>query len=204
MTRYAARLLIVIVPLLVWISAGVSQVAAVGTTPILLVVNDSASNQYGNYLGEILRAEGLNSFTVAQLSTVNAAALDAAELVVLAETPLSASQVTLFTNYVNGGGRLIAMRPAAQLASLFDLSAAGSALTDPYLRIDAAQPAGQGLARRHPADPRQRRPLLPERRHDHRRALQQRFDRYRPSRRHPRQHRARRGVDATTWRATWL
>ena len=116
MTRFVARVMIVLVPLLVWVSAGVSQVAAVGSIPILVVVNDSASNQYGNYLGEILRAEGLNSFNVAQLSTVNAAALDAAELVVLAETPLSASQVTLFTTYVNGGGRLIAMRPAASLA----------------------------------------------------------------------------------------
>ena len=119
-----------------------------------------------------MRAEGLNSFNVAQLSTVNAAALAAAELVVLAETPLSASQVTLFTNYVNGGGRLIAMRPAASLASLFDLTAAGSALTDPYLRIDTAQPAGQGLPSATLQIHGSRRPLHPERRHHHRRALQ--------------------------------
>ena len=32
--------------------------------PILLVVNDSAPYVYGQYLGEILRAEGLNEFDV--------------------------------------------------------------------------------------------------------------------------------------------
>ncbi len=79
------------------------------------------------------------------MSSLDAATLSAAQLVVLAETTLTGEQVTLFTNYVDGGGRLIAMRPPAQLASLFDLTAAGAALTNPYLRIDAAQPAGQGL-----------------------------------------------------------
>ena len=145
MPRFVARLLSVVIPLLVWVSAGVSPVAAVETTPILLVVNNSAPNPYGRYLAEILRAEGLNSFTIAQLSSVNATTLNAAQLVVLAETPLSAAQAGDFTTYITGGGRLLAMRPDTQIAALFNLSSAGSALSDPYLSINAAQPAGQGL-----------------------------------------------------------
>src|SRR5262249_48695201 len=66
-------------------------------------------------------------------------------LVVLAETPLTSAQVTLFSTYVIGGGRLLALRPDADLASLFGLLPVGSAQTDGYLKIDGAQPAGQGL-----------------------------------------------------------
>ena len=40
MTRFVARLMIVLIPLLVWVSAGVSKVAAVGSIPILVVVNE--------------------------------------------------------------------------------------------------------------------------------------------------------------------
>ena len=72
MPRFVARLLSVVIPLLVWVSAGVSPAAAVETTPILLVVNDCGAEPFGRYLAEILRAEGLNSFTIAQLSAVNA------------------------------------------------------------------------------------------------------------------------------------
>ena len=115
MTRFVARLMIVLVPLLglVW-AAEVQRTTAAGPgAPILLVTNTGAANPYGPYLGEILRAEGLNAFNSAQLSSLDAATLSAAQLVVLAETTLTGEQVTLFTTYVNGGGRLIAMRPAA-------------------------------------------------------------------------------------------
>ena len=63
MTRFVARLLSVVIPLLVWVSAGVSPVAAVGTTPILLVVNDTRHpTTYGDYLARscVPRAEQLH------------------------------------------------------------------------------------------------------------------------------------------------
>ena len=85
------------------------------TPPILVVVNTGATNPFGGYLAEILRAEGINSFQVAQLSATTSSSLANFSLVVLAETPLTASQATIFSNYVAGGGRLIAMRPGDQL-----------------------------------------------------------------------------------------
>ncbi len=119
--------------------------AATATVPILLVVNDAAPNKFGRYVGEILRAEGLNAYAVVQLSAVTANDLSGYRLVVLAETPLTSAQVGLLTSYVNGGGRLLALHPDAQLAALFGLAPAGGVQTDGYLKIDSGQPAGQGL-----------------------------------------------------------
>src|SRR4026207_894652 len=88
-------------------------VAATTPAPILLVVNDAAPNTFGRYVGEILRAEGLNSFDILQVGSVTSGDLTAHKLVILAETPLTSDQVTLFANYATGGGRLLALRPAA-------------------------------------------------------------------------------------------
>src|SRR5262245_50926117 len=119
--------------------------AATATVPILLVVNDTAPNKFGRYVGEILRAEGLNAYAVAQLGAVTANDLSGYRLVVLAETPLTSAQAGLLNSYVNGGGRLLALRPDAQLAALFGLAPAGGVQTDGYLKIDSGQPVGQGL-----------------------------------------------------------
>ncbi|MGD9905028.1 MAG: Calx-beta domain-containing protein [Vicinamibacterales bacterium] len=112
--------------------------------PILVVVNDSAPNPFGSYLPEILRAEGINAFAVVQLSALDAPTLGAAALVVLAETPLTAPQATLFTDYVGGGGRLVAMRPDAQLHGVLGVAAAAGTTTDGYLLVDQSGP-GAGL-----------------------------------------------------------
>src|SRR5689334_13603306 len=42
------------------------------TPPILVVTSVASTNPYGGYLAEILRAEGLNSFAVADASTLSA------------------------------------------------------------------------------------------------------------------------------------
>ncbi len=126
-------------------------VSAAANTPILLVVNGAYSaNLFGAYLGEILRAEGLNAFDVKDISTVAAADLTSHDVTILAETTLTAAQATLFTNYVNGGGRMLAMRPDAQIANLFGLSASAGSLNNGYLKIDPtvilnASAPGQGL-----------------------------------------------------------
>ena len=110
--------------------------------PILLVLNGAAPNPFGGYLAEILRAEGINSFATAQLSAVDAATLQNARLVILAETPLSAGQATLFADYVGSGGRLVAMRPDAQLAPTFGISTLGTTTSNGYLLIDQSGPGG--------------------------------------------------------------
>jgi hypothetical protein len=49
-----------------------------------------------------LKAEGLNTFSIAQLSTVTSTTLNRAQVVVLAETTLSPSDAILFSNYAAG------------------------------------------------------------------------------------------------------
>ena len=117
---------------------------APGPAPILVVVNSAAPNPYGTYLAEILRAEGVTSVDVAQLSTLTAPTLASAKLVVLAETPLTAPQATLFVNYVAAGGRLVAMRPDAALAGTLGIAPVAATTTDGYVLIDQGGP-GAGL-----------------------------------------------------------
>jgi hypothetical protein len=124
---------------------------ATASRPILLVVNDSASNKFGRYLGEILRAEGLNSFDVTTVFSTTPAQLAGYRLVILAETTLTAYRASLLSNYVTGGGALIAMRPDAQIKGLFGLNTASGTVTDGYLKINTAVSVGgftpgQGLA----------------------------------------------------------
>ena len=101
------------VGLLVVLSASPASAMEVNaaTRPILLIVNSSASNKFGAYLGEILRAEGLNAFDQVELSSLTAAQLSQHDLAILAQTPLSSAQATMLTTYVSSGGALLAMRP---------------------------------------------------------------------------------------------
>jgi hypothetical protein len=111
--------------------------------PILVVVDPS--DPFGRYYAEILRAEGLNEFAVADVSTVTPASLAGADAVVLAKVALSPSQVAMFTNYVGAGGNLIAMRPDKQLAPLLGLADTGATLANGYMRIDTSGPPGAGV-----------------------------------------------------------
>jgi hypothetical protein len=106
--------------------------------PILLIVNSSGTNKFGAYLGEILRAEGLNAFDQVELSSLTSTQLAQYDVVILAQTPLNSAQATLLTNYVQGGGALLAMRPDAQINSLFGLNASAGILTDGYLQVQTA------------------------------------------------------------------
>ncbi len=123
-----------------------SAEAAIPTPPggPILVIN-SASATFGHYYAEILRSEGFNAFAVADISTISASTLASYDVVVLAPTTLSAAQVTLFTDWVNGGGNLIAMRPDPQLASLFGITATGSTLSNAYLLVDTSKSPGNGI-----------------------------------------------------------
>jgi hypothetical protein len=111
--------------------------------PILIVASDASP--FSRYYAEILRAEGLTAFAVMDLSAVSPAVLNDYDVVVLGRLTLSAAQVTMFTNWVDGGGHLIAMRPDKQLAPLLGLSDTGGVLTDQYLAIDTSTAPGAGL-----------------------------------------------------------
>ncbi|MEV8096110.1 Ig-like domain-containing protein [Kitasatospora sp. NPDC085879] len=111
--------------------------------PILLVGN--AANPYTAYYTEILKAEGLNYYKQTDLSAVTAATLASYDLVLLGETALTPAQVSMFTTWTNGGGRLVAMRPDKQLAGLLGLTATTGTLADAYLKIDTSAAPGAGL-----------------------------------------------------------
>src|SRR5512141_3102057 len=116
------------------VAAPTSRTAS-SNAPILLVVNSSASNNFGAYLGEILRTEGLNAFDQVELSSLTPTQLAQYDLAILAQTPLSSAQAGMFNTYVSGGGALLAMRPDSQIKSMFGLIAGAGTLTNGYLQI---------------------------------------------------------------------
>src|SRR5690606_28414217 len=82
--------------------------------------------------------EGLNQFAVVDVSAVTPALLASYDVVLLAKTSLNAAQVSALTNWVNGGGNLIAMNPDPQLASLAGLTIAAGTLSEGYILPNSA------------------------------------------------------------------
>ncbi len=111
--------------------------------PILVVTN--SANPFTEYYAEILLTEGLNYFALRNISTVSSATLTAYEVVILGEMTLTTAQVTTFSNWVNGGGNLIAMRPDKKLAGLLGLTDAGSTLSQGYLLVNTSNGPGSGI-----------------------------------------------------------
>jgi hypothetical protein len=111
--------------------------------PILVVA--AANNAFTRYYAEVLRAEGLNGFLVSDISSVSPSVLAAHKVVILGEMALSPTQVTMLTDWVAGGGKLIAMRPDKQLAALLGLIDAGATLAEGYIRIDTSTSPGAGI-----------------------------------------------------------
>jgi uncharacterized repeat protein (TIGR01451 family) len=129
--RYILCIILLFLPFLT-----IEKASAASTPPILVVVDGSSSNPFGDYFGEILRAEGLNAFTIQDLSLVTINVLQNFPLTILAETTtLTSTQADMFTLYVNGGGRLIAMRPDTKIKGLFGLGTRVSTVSDGYVKF---------------------------------------------------------------------
>ena len=112
--------------------------------PILVISNPS--NPFSRYYAEILRAEGLNEFDVANLSSVTDPMLDQHGVVILGETPLTAAQAQMLSAWVqDDGGNLIAMRPDDDLAGLLGLTDTNTTLNDAYLQVNTGSPPGAGI-----------------------------------------------------------
>jgi len=111
--------------------------------PILVVTN--AANPFTEYYAEVLLAEGLNSFSLRDTSTITSEALTNYDVVILGEMALTPSQVTTLSNWVYAGGNLIAMRPDKQLAGLLGLSDTGNSLSEGYLLANTASGPGVGI-----------------------------------------------------------
>ena len=111
--------------------------------PILVVT--SGPSTYGTYYAEILRTEGFNAFQVADIGAVTPTMLAGYDVVLLAKMLLTAPQVSMLSNWVTGGGNLIAMAPDAQLAGLLGLTAGGTPLAEGYLLVDTTSAPGNGI-----------------------------------------------------------
>ena len=111
--------------------------------PIAVVT--SSGNPYSTYLTEILRTEGLNEFSTVDVSTLSAATLAPFDTVVLGDLAVTAAQTTDLTNWVTGGGNLIAMRPGGTLSGLLGITAATGTTSDAYLKVDTTTAPGAGI-----------------------------------------------------------
>ena len=110
--------------------------------PVLVV---DGTGQFGSYLPEIMRAEGLNLFTVGGVGALDASGLAPYRTVILGETTLTSPQVTALTDWVQAGGNLVAMRPDPALAGLLGLTAGSGTLAEGYLRVDTTTTPGAGI-----------------------------------------------------------
>lgn len=112
--------------------------------PVLVITSGTANN--GPFLAEILRNEGLNLFTVADIATVDAALLAAHEVVVLARMPVPAARVADLAAWVQAGGNLIALAPDPALFGLLGLAPSGQPdLSNGFVAIDTTRAPGNGL-----------------------------------------------------------
>jgi hypothetical protein len=111
--------------------------------PILVLT--TTADPFSRYYGEILLTEGLNQYRLQDISTLDATLLAVYDVVILPSISLNATQVSVLTTWVNGGGQLIAMRPDAHLASLLGLTASSGTLTNAYLGVNTSVAPGAGI-----------------------------------------------------------
>ncbi len=116
-----------------------------GSVPILMLLNRSSKNPFGAYLGEMLRAEGLNCFHMTDVSNAQAHILEKYSVVILAEGTLTTEQVEMVKEYVARGGSLVGMKPDNRLESIFGVERSGGNLSGGYLKVDSDHPAGAGI-----------------------------------------------------------
>ncbi|MFN3408680.1 MAG: DUF4082 domain-containing protein [Limisphaerales bacterium] len=110
-----------------------------------LLVITSSTNRITAYLAEILRAEGFNNFSLRDIGDVSTSVLTNYDVAILGYMSLSSAQANTLSNWVAGGGRLIAMRPDARLHGLMGLINTGATLTNAYLLVSNASKPGVGI-----------------------------------------------------------
>jgi hypothetical protein len=111
-------------------------------TPSIALVVDGRQwrGRFGRYSGEILRAEGLSDYQEVELSEVTGALLARFGLVLLAGCGAVAGLAELLATYVQAGGRLILIRPPAELAPLAGLCPRWQATPGAALLVEAGPP----------------------------------------------------------------
>ena len=106
----------------------------------IAVIADSRQrrSRFGRYAAEILRAEGLGQPHLLELSSLDEAQLQGCGVAILASCGAVDRLAETLTTYVEGGGRLILIRPPAELASLAGLEPLYRASPDARLLVSSA------------------------------------------------------------------
>jgi hypothetical protein len=112
--------------------------------PILVIASES--NPFSTYYAEILRAEGLNEFATVDVSAITLSLLSRYDVAILADVPLTRLQAMQLSDWVTGGGKLIAMHPDRQLDELLGVIDNNTPpLDEGYLAIDPSNRWAAGL-----------------------------------------------------------
>ncbi len=127
------------------LSANVTWSFTTEPPPPPILVIGSTANRFSTYATEMLKAEGLNEFSSIDVSLVSPGVLSFYDVAILGDTTLTPDQVTTLTNWVNGGGNLIALHPDKQLAGLLGLTDAGATIANAYLKVDTTTTSGAGI-----------------------------------------------------------
>ncbi|GAB4152042.1 MAG: hypothetical protein Fur005_01720 [Roseiflexaceae bacterium] len=115
--------------------------------PIVLLINPAETGQFGRYLGEILRAEGITAFQEAWIDDVSGRELAQFQLAILGPGALDPDRQAQLEQYVLSGGSLIAIRPDPSLAKLLGIQPTGKAIERGSLRV-GDHPLAQGITTR--------------------------------------------------------
>jgi hypothetical protein len=111
----------------------------------VLVLTDPTNPFTDTLCTAILATKGVTCAATDTGNLTAASVLSPYHTVILANgAPLTASQLTLVTNWTTAGGNFIAMRPNDNLSSLLGLGARNGILPDAYLGIDTSQAPGLG------------------------------------------------------------
>lgn len=111
--------------------------------PVLVVT--ASDRPFSRYYSEILRAEGINSFTSANLDTISMSTLNQYDTVILGEIALNDTHVSMISDWVSAGGNLIAMRPDKKLNGLLGITDQMATLNEGYLLVDTSRAPGTGI-----------------------------------------------------------
>lgn len=112
-------------------------------TPILVVTDPRHPS--GSYYAEILRAEGLNLFSMIRASDVTPQRLESADIVIVTNAEADTIPQDVLADWVNEGGNLIAFEPTGEKLSLFGLAEVGPPVPNGYLRADPESAASRGI-----------------------------------------------------------
>lgn len=104
-----------------------------------LFIRHHAATPFAAYIEEILAVEGFLGCETVDVTArpLTPDLLEGPELVIVAHMPLAAAEQEALADYVQAGGRLIALRPPVEMASLFGLESFGATLKrGHYLQFD--------------------------------------------------------------------